>query len=151
MIVYYHLSKNKDKKGEERPAQPWIANWNREQLVERMRAEIDGHMVSEQNTLEELEEFLRESKKKKTNEKSAAQGIPDVNLGSENDPLSQGHTDQSSINKPVESMLSLVEEPTNDPAEENMIVVRSSDSSLRTSVPDNPCATNRTNSCKVSK
>ncbi|QHO56951.1 uncharacterized protein DS421_3g78190 [Arachis hypogaea] len=38
MIVYFHLSKNKDKKGEERPAQPWIANWNREQLVERMRA-----------------------------------------------------------------------------------------------------------------
>ncbi|RYR31844.1 hypothetical protein Ahy_B01g056770 [Arachis hypogaea] len=26
MIVYFHLSKNKDKKGEERPPQPWIAN-----------------------------------------------------------------------------------------------------------------------------
>ncbi|RYQ91965.1 hypothetical protein Ahy_B09g098038 [Arachis hypogaea] len=26
MIVYFHLSKNKDKKGEERPPQPWITN-----------------------------------------------------------------------------------------------------------------------------
>ncbi|RYR72235.1 hypothetical protein Ahy_A02g006437 [Arachis hypogaea] len=243
MIVYFHLSKNKDKKGEERLAQPWIANWNREQLVEKMRAEMDGHMEivkmaetkeklkemkkkekkekkkkktkkegkmeskkrkkiqedsdsetesndetqSKKRNLtvedsspeqtqyyhgseigtEELEEFLRESKKKKNNEKYTAQGfvmfgvyitnfkvfsftnncfwfpkkngadlrstkghydssetIPDVNLGSESDHLSQGHTDQSSINKPAESMLSLIEESTNDPAEQNMMVVR---------------------------
>ncbi|QHO05974.1 uncharacterized protein DS421_14g450660 [Arachis hypogaea] len=49
--------------------------------------------------------------------------IPEVNLGSD-DPLSQGHTDQSSINKLADSMLSLVEESANDPAEENMMVVR---------------------------
>ncbi|QHN82806.1 uncharacterized protein DS421_20g699040 [Arachis hypogaea] len=85
---------------------------------------------------EDLDEFLREN-----NEKSAAQGekeadlrsteghyvssetIPDVNLGSD-DPSSQGHTDQSSVNKPAESMLSLVEESTSEPAEENMMVVR---------------------------
>ncbi|QHN78319.1 uncharacterized protein DS421_19g660360 [Arachis hypogaea] len=90
---------------------------------------------------EELEELLRESKKKKNNEKYVAQGekgadmrskeghydssktIPDVNLGSD-DPLSQGHTDQSSINKPAESMLNIVEESANEPAEENMMVVR---------------------------
>ncbi|QHO38947.1 uncharacterized protein DS421_4g124780 [Arachis hypogaea] len=41
--------------------------------------------------------------------------IPDVNLGSD-DPSSQGHTEQSSVNKPAESMLSLFKE--------NMIVVR---------------------------
>ncbi|KAL4345219.1 hypothetical protein AHAS_Ahas11G0256500 [Arachis hypogaea] len=70
---------------------------------------------------EELEEFLRESKKKKNNEKSTTQGekgadlrsteghydssetISDISLGSD-DHLSQGHTDQSSINKLVESM-----------------------------------------------
>ncbi|RYR65988.1 hypothetical protein Ahy_A03g011914 [Arachis hypogaea] len=90
---------------------------------------------------EELEEFLRESEKKKNNEKSTAQGIPEVNLGSD-DPLSQGHTDQSSINKPEDSMLSLVEESANDPAKENMMVVRSFDLSLSTSVPDNSCAKN---------
>ncbi|QHO23520.1 uncharacterized protein DS421_12g364260 [Arachis hypogaea] len=85
---------------------------------------------------EELDEFLR-----KNNEKSAAQGekeadlrsteghyvssetIPEVNLGSD-DPSSQGHTDQSSVNKPAESMLSLVVESASEPAEENMMVVR---------------------------
>ncbi|QHN87483.1 uncharacterized protein DS421_16g555490 [Arachis hypogaea] len=146
MIVYFHLSINKDKKGEERPPQPWIANWTREQLVERMKAEVDEHMISEKNTLEEESEGptrkqpIRTSKKEK-NEKSAAQGekeadlrsteghyvsseiIPDVNLGSD-DPSSQGHTDQSSVNKPVESMLSLVKESASEPAEENMMVVR---------------------------
>ncbi|RYR67341.1 hypothetical protein Ahy_A03g013666 [Arachis hypogaea] len=90
---------------------------------------------------EELEEFLRESKKKENNEKYATQGekevdlrsteghyvsseiIPEVNLGSD-DPLSQRHIDQSSVNKPAESMLSLVEESPNDQAEENMMVVQ---------------------------
>ncbi|RYR51866.1 hypothetical protein Ahy_A06g026825 [Arachis hypogaea] len=49
--------------------------------------------------------------------------IPDVNLGSD-DPSSQGHTEQSSVNKPVESMLSLFEESASESAEENMMVVR---------------------------
>ncbi|XP_020978587.1 uncharacterized protein LOC107610786 [Arachis ipaensis] len=51
MIIYFHLSKNKDKKRAERPPEPWIANWSKEQLVERMRAEMEEHMVSEQNIL----------------------------------------------------------------------------------------------------
>ncbi|QHO16014.1 uncharacterized protein DS421_10g299920 [Arachis hypogaea] len=68
MIVYFHLSKNKDKKREERPAQPWIANWNREQLVERMRAEMDGHMgmVKMAETKEKLKEMKEKGKKEKT-------------------------------------------------------------------------------------
>ncbi|RYQ85440.1 hypothetical protein Ahy_B10g105005 [Arachis hypogaea] len=52
MIVYFHLSKNKDKKGEERPPEPWIANWTREQLVERMRAEMEEHMASSSSSSE---------------------------------------------------------------------------------------------------
>ncbi|RYR65657.1 hypothetical protein Ahy_A03g011584 [Arachis hypogaea] len=51
MIIYFHLSKNKDKKRAERPPEPWIANWSKEQLIERMRAEMEDHMVSEQNIL----------------------------------------------------------------------------------------------------
>ncbi|RYR28711.1 hypothetical protein Ahy_B01g052864 isoform A [Arachis hypogaea] len=257
MIVYFHLSKNKDKKGEERPPEPWIANWTREQLVERMMVKMEEYMgivkmaetkekikeikkkekkrkkpkkkkkqkrkaisssssetettesevhsTSESETEEDSEDSTRkqptrkvkkiQSKKKKVivedspeqaqfyhgystlseigteeldeflrekNEKSAAQGyvllgyfkvfslliivsclpgrrkltcdrrkahyvsseiIPDVNLGSD-DPSSQGHTDQSSVNKPVESMLSLVVESASEPVEENMMVVR---------------------------
>ncbi|RYR25184.1 hypothetical protein Ahy_B02g058835 [Arachis hypogaea] len=198
MIIYFHLSKNKDKKRAERPPEPWIANWSKEQLVERMRAKIEEHMASSTSSLEtettdsdnstsesetqedsedsprkqpnkkakktqskkkkvivedsspeqaqsyhgseirteDLDEFLR-----KNNEKSAAQGekeadlrsteghyvssetLLDVNLESD-DPSSQGHTEQSSVNKPAGSMLSLVEESVSEPAEENMMVVR---------------------------
>ncbi|RYR43662.1 hypothetical protein Ahy_A08g040058 [Arachis hypogaea] len=39
MIIYFHLSKNKVKNSAERPQKPWIANWTKEQLVERMNAE----------------------------------------------------------------------------------------------------------------
>ncbi|RYR53830.1 hypothetical protein Ahy_A06g029075 [Arachis hypogaea] len=39
MIIYFHLSKNKGKNRTERPPKPWIANWTKEQLVERMTAE----------------------------------------------------------------------------------------------------------------
>ncbi|QHN91990.1 uncharacterized protein DS421_17g579770 [Arachis hypogaea] len=152
MIVYFHLSKNKDKKGEERPAQPWIANWNREQLVERMRAEMDEHMLK---SILPLSLRLKKTQRNKRGnnpleqpksvfvaknyfwfpmEKGAdlrsteghydsSETIPEVNLGSD-DSLSQGHTDQSNINKPTESMLNLVEESANDPTEENMMVVR---------------------------
>ncbi|QHO08386.1 uncharacterized protein DS421_14g472140 [Arachis hypogaea] len=230
MIIYFHLSKNKDKKMAERPPEPWIANWTKEQLVERMSAKREEHMgivkmaeakkknernkakgkkkeetkktkkrkasstsssetettesdhsTSEFETEEDLEDSTRkqhtrkakkmESKKRKkiqedsdsesestdeseigtedldeflmeNNEKSAAKGyekeadlrsteghyvsseiIPDVNLGSD-DPSSQGHTEQSSINKLAESVLSLVEESASEPAEENMMVMR---------------------------
>ncbi|RYQ89521.1 hypothetical protein Ahy_B09g096113 isoform B [Arachis hypogaea] len=146
MIVYFHLSKNKDKKRAKRPPEPWIANWTKEQLVERMRGEMEEHMVSEQKYLgseigtEELDEFLRENNEKYTaqGEKEAdlrsteghyvsSETIPDINLGSD-DPSSQGHTDQSSVNKPAESMvyfrLSLVVKSASEPAEENMMVVR---------------------------
>ncbi|RYR51354.1 hypothetical protein Ahy_A06g026372 [Arachis hypogaea] len=60
---------------------------------------------------EVLEEFLKESKKKKTNEKAAAQ--------KKGAPLSstEGHYDSSET-------LSMVEESANDPAEQNMMVVR---------------------------
>ncbi|RYQ84206.1 hypothetical protein Ahy_B10g103249 [Arachis hypogaea] len=170
MIVYFYLSKNKDKKRAERPPEPWIANWTREQLVERMRTEMEEHMkhkhlskklyqtkpkttesdhsTSESETEEDSEDSTRKQpsrKAKKSEESSPVEKqktkkktqrtpkkekeadlrstIPDVNLGSD-DPSSQGHTDQSSVNKPAESMLSLVEESANEPTEENMMVVR---------------------------
>ncbi|RYR58306.1 hypothetical protein Ahy_A05g023986 isoform B [Arachis hypogaea] len=43
--------------------------------------------------------------------------MPEVNLGSENDPLFQGQIDQSSINKSADSMLGLLEKSANDPAQ----------------------------------
>ncbi|RYR24363.1 hypothetical protein Ahy_B02g057860 [Arachis hypogaea] len=85
---------------------------------------------------EDLDELLREN-----NKNSAAQGeketdmrsteghyvpsetIPDVNLGSD-DPSSQGLTEQSSVNRPTESMLSMVEESASESADSNMMVVK---------------------------
>ncbi|RYR47887.1 hypothetical protein Ahy_A07g033870 [Arachis hypogaea] len=37
--------KNKEKKGEEKAGVPWVSNWNREQLVARIRAEINGYIM----------------------------------------------------------------------------------------------------------
>ncbi|QHN76538.1 uncharacterized protein DS421_19g644730 [Arachis hypogaea] len=45
MIIYFHLSENKGKKRAERPPKPWIANWTKEQLVERMTAEKEEILV----------------------------------------------------------------------------------------------------------
>ncbi|RYR72803.1 hypothetical protein Ahy_A02g007011 [Arachis hypogaea] len=52
MIIYFHLSKNKGNKRAKRPPKPWIANWSKEQLVERMSAETEEILVSEHNMLE---------------------------------------------------------------------------------------------------
>ncbi|QHO47520.1 uncharacterized protein DS421_6g196960 [Arachis hypogaea] len=46
MIIYFHLSKNKGKNRTERPPKPWIANWTKEQLVERMTAEREEILAS---------------------------------------------------------------------------------------------------------
>ncbi|RYR69933.1 hypothetical protein Ahy_A03g016467 [Arachis hypogaea] len=46
MIIYFHLSKNKGKNRAERPQKPWIANWTKEQLVERMNAEREKILAS---------------------------------------------------------------------------------------------------------
>ncbi|QHO56613.1 uncharacterized protein DS421_3g75290 [Arachis hypogaea] len=210
MIIYFHLSKNKGKKRAERPPKPWIANWSKEQLVERMTAErekiltqedsedsgrkhpskkgkkmnsrkrkksqeeSDSDSESESKSSDESEESSpveKEKKKKKTKttpkktqpkkkkvvvedsppeedqyfdgystseryeisseeldellrenvDKSAAEGIPAVNLGSD-DPSSQGRTEQSSVNQPSESMLSLVQQSASEPADLNMMV-----------------------------
>ncbi|RYR26876.1 hypothetical protein Ahy_B02g061185 [Arachis hypogaea] len=46
MIIYFHLSENKGKKRAERPPKSWIANWTKEQLVERMTAEREEILAS---------------------------------------------------------------------------------------------------------
>ncbi|RYR01885.1 hypothetical protein Ahy_B06g080750 [Arachis hypogaea] len=75
MIIYFHLSKNKGKKRAERPPKPWIANWTKEQLVERMTAEREEILVktttdsdtstSESETQEDSEDLGRKHPNKK--------------------------------------------------------------------------------------
>ncbi|QHO36436.1 uncharacterized protein DS421_9g283800 [Arachis hypogaea] len=52
MIIYFHLSKNKGKKRAERPPKPWIANWSKEQLVERITAEREEILASSTSSSE---------------------------------------------------------------------------------------------------
>ncbi|KAL4381824.1 hypothetical protein AHAS_Ahas04G0172100 [Arachis hypogaea] len=69
MIIYFYLAKNKNKKREEKPGVPWVSKWNREQLVARNRAEIDGHMgiikMAETKKLKEMKEKEKKEEKKK--------------------------------------------------------------------------------------
>ncbi|QHO58346.1 uncharacterized protein DS421_3g89850 [Arachis hypogaea] len=53
MIIYFHLSKNKGKNRIERPPKPWIANWTKEQLVERMTAEREEILSEAQEDSED--------------------------------------------------------------------------------------------------
>ncbi|QHO03036.1 uncharacterized protein DS421_13g428900 [Arachis hypogaea] len=85
---------------------------------------------------EDLDELLRENNEKSAAEREkeadmrsteghyvSSETIPDVNLGSD-DPSSQGHTEQSSVNRPAESMSSLVQESASEPADSNIMIVR---------------------------
>ncbi|RYR70872.1 hypothetical protein Ahy_A02g005175 [Arachis hypogaea] len=75
MIIYFHLSKNKGKKRNERSPKPWIANWSKEQLVERMNAEREEILTetttdsdsttSESETQEDSEDSGRKHPSKK--------------------------------------------------------------------------------------
>ncbi|RYR14034.1 hypothetical protein Ahy_B04g070706 isoform B [Arachis hypogaea] len=69
MIIYFHLSKNKDKKRVERPPKPWIANWSKEQLVERMRAEIEENMSDSSTFESETQEDSEDSPRKESSKK----------------------------------------------------------------------------------
>ncbi|RYQ86926.1 hypothetical protein Ahy_B10g106531 [Arachis hypogaea] len=127
MIIYFHLSKNKGKKRAERPPKPWIANWSKEQLVERMNAETeeilvvvehsspeedqsyDGYSTSDRYEIrtEDLDEWLREN-----NEKSAAEGEKEADMRSTEGRYVSSET------------LSLVQESASEPADLNIMVVR---------------------------
>ncbi|KAL4287272.1 hypothetical protein AHAS_Ahas19G0169600 [Arachis hypogaea] len=54
----------------------------------------------------------------------SSETMPEVNLGSENNLVFQTQTNQSSINKPTDSMLGVEEESVNGPAQQKMIIVR---------------------------
>ncbi|RYR18589.1 hypothetical protein Ahy_B03g063214 [Arachis hypogaea] len=68
MIIYFHLSKNKGKKRAERPPKPWIANWSKEQLVERMSAETEEILYVLNNDC--LPSKMDSRKRKKSQEES---------------------------------------------------------------------------------
>ncbi|RYR02213.1 hypothetical protein Ahy_B06g081025 [Arachis hypogaea] len=79
MIIYFHLSENKGKKRAERPPKPWIANWTKEQLVERMTAEREEILgivkMAETRAREKMKKKEKKEKKqeiKKTKKRKAS-------------------------------------------------------------------------------
>ncbi|RYR52021.1 hypothetical protein Ahy_A06g026949 [Arachis hypogaea] len=74
MIIYFHLSKNKGKNRTQRPPKPWIANWTKEQLVERMsaeRQEILG-ILKIAETREKMKKKEKKQEIKKTKKRKAS-------------------------------------------------------------------------------
>ncbi|QHO11541.1 uncharacterized protein DS421_15g499020 [Arachis hypogaea] len=94
MIIYFHLSKNKDKKRAERPPKPWIANWSKEQLVGRMRAEIEKNMSETEEDLEDSPRKEPSKKGKKMESKKRKKNQEDSDSESES-------TDESEQSSPV--------------------------------------------------
>ncbi|RYR33869.1 hypothetical protein Ahy_A10g048533 isoform A [Arachis hypogaea] len=70
MIIYFHLSKNKGKNRVERPPKPWIANWTKEQLVERMNAEREEILVRDSEVGRDKRKNEKKRKKKTRNKKN---------------------------------------------------------------------------------
>ncbi|QHN75635.1 uncharacterized protein DS421_19g636940 [Arachis hypogaea] len=69
MIIYFHLSENKGKKRAERPPKPWIANWTKEKLVERMTAEKEEILVRDcEDGGDKSKRKMKEKKKRKKQE-----------------------------------------------------------------------------------
>ncbi|QHO13661.1 uncharacterized protein DS421_15g517420 [Arachis hypogaea] len=68
MIIYFHLSENKGKKRAERPPKPWIANWTKEKLVERMTAEKEEILGIVKMAETRAREKMKEKKKRKKQE-----------------------------------------------------------------------------------
>ncbi|RYR29643.1 hypothetical protein Ahy_B01g054091 [Arachis hypogaea] len=109
MIIYFHLSKNKGKKRAERPPKPWIANWSKEQLVERMTAKTEELLTetttdsdsstSESETQEDSEDSARKhpSKKgKKMDSRKRKKSQEESDSDSESESESSDESEESS-------------------------------------------------------
>ncbi|RYQ87467.1 hypothetical protein Ahy_B09g094986 [Arachis hypogaea] len=84
MIIYFHLSKNKGKKRAERPPKPWIANWTKEQLVERMTVEREEILYVLNNDC--LPSRMDSRKRKKSQERSDSDSESESESSDETQP-----------------------------------------------------------------
>ncbi|QHO15682.1 uncharacterized protein DS421_10g297020 [Arachis hypogaea] len=115
MIIYFHLAKNKETKGEEKAAMPWVSNWNKEQLVARIRAEINGYMSESEEDSEETKRKQPKRAAKKMQSRKRKHIIED-----------------SSSEEEIHSYegFSREEESLSDPAQQQIIVFRLSSQPL---------------------
>ncbi|RYR22580.1 hypothetical protein Ahy_B03g067880 [Arachis hypogaea] len=99
MIIYFHLSKNKGKKRAERPPKPWIANWTKEQLVERMTAEREEILAETQEDSGDSGRKHRSKKGKKMDSRKRKKSQEESDSDSESESESSDESEESS---PVE-------------------------------------------------
>ncbi|RYR62414.1 hypothetical protein Ahy_A04g019967 [Arachis hypogaea] len=97
MIIYFHLSKNKGKNRAERPQKPWIANWTKEQLVERMNAEREEILAQEDSEDSGRKHPSKKGKKMDSRKRKQRQEESDSDSESESEP-----SDESEESSPVE-------------------------------------------------
>ncbi|XP_072084108.1 uncharacterized protein [Arachis hypogaea] len=88
MIIYFHLSENKGKKRAERPPKPWIANWTKEKLVERMTAEKEEILgivkMAETRAREKMKEKEKKEKKQEIKKTKKKEGESNIVFGDRN-------------------------------------------------------------------
>ncbi|RYR63968.1 hypothetical protein Ahy_A03g010139 [Arachis hypogaea] len=99
MIIYFHLSENKGKKRAERSPKPWIANWTKEQLVERMTAEREEILSETQEDSEDSgrKHPSKKGKKMDSRKRKQRQEESDSDSESESEP-----SDESEESSPAE-------------------------------------------------
>ncbi|KAL4337681.1 hypothetical protein AHAS_Ahas12G0134500 [Arachis hypogaea] len=79
MIVYFHITKHANKKGEAIPGLPWVSHWNRELLVARIRERLMGIVKKAEvkKKLKEMKEKEKKEKNKRTKKKKASSSESD--------------------------------------------------------------------------
>ncbi|QHN78823.1 uncharacterized protein DS421_19g664700 [Arachis hypogaea] len=99
MIIYFHLSENKGKKRAERPPKPWIANWTKEQLVERMTAEREETLgivkMAETRAREKMKEKEKKEKKQEIKKPKKRKASPTSSSETETPTDSDTSTSES--------------------------------------------------------
>ncbi|QHO48934.1 uncharacterized protein DS421_1g09630 [Arachis hypogaea] len=105
MIIYFHLSKNKGKKRAERPPKPWIVNWSKEQLVERMSAETAEilKIVKMAETREKMKKIEKKGKKqeiKKQKRKASSTSSSEIETTDSDSSTSESETQEDSEDSP---------------------------------------------------
>ncbi|RYR65444.1 hypothetical protein Ahy_A03g011376 [Arachis hypogaea] len=138
MIIYFHLSKNKGKNRVERPPKPWIANWTKEQLVERMNAEREEILTettdsdtstSESEAQEDSEDSGRKhpgKKGKKMDSRKRKQRQEESDSDSESESEPSDESEESSPGKKEKKKKKTKTTPKKTPQKKKKVVVEDS-------------------------
>ncbi|KAL4275707.1 hypothetical protein AHAS_Ahas20G0134100 [Arachis hypogaea] len=106
---------------------------SKSESTDEMQSRKRKHIIEDSSLEEEIHSYERTEIGTETIEgflRQHQQGILEVSLATETDPLFQGQTEQSNVNKSSDSMFSRKEESLSDPAQQQIIVFRLSSQSL---------------------